>query len=656
MNVHDPASGHGGGARRLRLPALPADLPALKGRVALAAAVMLLWLGGGLEDGPAALLLTAAAYVAVAWEAAGRAVRHFLRARRMNEQFLMVLASAGALALHDYPEALAIMVFYLIGKAFEDYAARRARTDITALISLRPAFARLMGGAGEAVRRVRPQTVAVGDRLLVLSGDAVPLDGRLCSAEAALNLAALTGESRPVQLQRGAAVPSGALNLGRPFELEVTAVWADSQLQRLIELIEDAAASRSAPETLITRFSAWYTPAVVTLAAALALTGVVLPGESAADWLERALVFLVLSCPCALVLSVPLTFFGGLGALSRLGVMAKGSAQLEQLARIRTLALDKTGTLTCGRFTVGDVQAADGTAEGERELLEVLAALEAGSGHPLGQAVRGCCEARGLTPSPASALEEHPGQGLSGLIAGERCLAGTARYLREAAGAEVPQVAERDHCTIIHSVRGQRYLGCVTLSDVLRPGAADFIAGLRALDIHPVMLSGDAASAAARAAEAAGIAEVHARLLPADKAAAVDELRRRRGATGFMGDGINDGPALAAADVGIAMGQEGTALAAEVAGIVVMHERLGHIAAAIATARRTVRLALHNMALVMGVKLLILALGAMGLAGIWLAILGDVGLLVLSVLNAMRTLTWCRTPAAAADPWRSDPA
>lgn len=631
----------------MRAAALPAALPALKWRVALAAGVMLLWLGGALTGGPAALLLTAAAYVAVAWEAAGRAARHLRRTRRMNEEFLMVLASLGALALHDYPEALAIMVFYLIGNAFEDYASRRARSDITALLSLRPSFARLLGGEGEAARKVPPQQVGVGARLLVLSGDAVPLDGRLCSAAAALNLAALTGESRPVQLQRGAAVPSGALNLGHPFELEVTAVWSDSQLQRLIELIEDAAASRAAPETLITRFAARYTPAVVALAALLALTGLVVPGADPADWLERALIFLVLSCPCALVLSVPLTFFGGLGALSRLGVMAKGSAQLEQLARIRTLALDKTGTLTCGRFAVEAVHAADPTPAGERELLEVLAALEAGSGHPLGQAVRSCCEARGLTPPPAAAIEERPGLGLCGVIAGERCLAGTARFLREAAGVEAGQVAEQEHCTIIHTIRGQRYLGCVTLSDGLRPGAAEFVAALRELGIHPVMLSGDAAPAAEAAAAAAGIGEVRARLLPADKAAAVSALRGRHGAVGFMGDGINDGPALAAADVGIAMGQEGTALAAEVAGIVVMHARLEQVAAAIATARRTVRLAVHNMVMVMGVKLLILVLGATGLAGIWLAILGDVGLLLAAVLNAMRTLTWWRTPAAA---------
>ena len=625
--------------------ALPAALPALKWRVAAAAGVMLLWLSGALAGGPAALLLTAAAYVAVVWEAFVRAARHLRRTRRMNEEFLMVLASLGALALHDYPEALAIMVFYLIGNAFEDYASRRSRSDITALLSLRPAFARLLGAEGEAARRVPPQQVAVGARLLVLSGDAVPLDGRLCSEGAALSLAVLTGESRPVQLQRGAAVPSGALNLGRPFELEVTAAWADSQLQRLIELIEDAAASRSAPETLVTRFAARYTPAVVTLAAVLALAGVVVPGADPADWLERALMFLVLSCPCALVLSVPLTFFGGLGALSRLGVMAKGSVQLEQLARIRTLALDKTGTLTCGRFTVEAVHAATPTPAGERELLEVTAALEAGSGHPLGQAVHSCCEARGLTPPPATAVEERAGEGLCGMIGGERCLAGTARFLREAAGAEAGQVAEGRHCSIIHTSRGRRYLGYVTLSDALRPGAADFVSALGELGIHPVMLSGDAAPAAAAAAAGAGIGEVRAQLLPADKAAAVAALRGRGGPVGFMGDGINDAPALAAADVGIAMGQEGTALAAEVAGIVVMHARLEHIAAAIATARRTVRLAVHNMVMVMGVKLLILVLGATGAAGIWLAILGDVGLLVAAVLNAMRTLTWWRTPA-----------
>ncbi|MCR5536671.1 MAG: cadmium-translocating P-type ATPase [Succinivibrio sp.] len=585
------------------------------------------------------LMLTLSAYLPLALPLLRVAFKTLWQRHRLNEQFLMMLATVGAFGLEDYPEALAVLIFYRIGELFEGYAQGRAHTEITALIRLKPSFARLLKDDGSE-ELVKPRKVRIGQLIRVQAGEGIPLDGILQSKQAVLDCSALTGESAPVLVKEGEEVLSGSINTSSLIELKVSTDYKNSSITRLINLIEDAAANKSKPEALISRFAGWYTPLVVGVALLLALVPLCVPGQSAADWISRSLVFLIVSCPCALVLSVPLSFFGGLGALSKLGVMVKGSVYLERLAKLKLMCFDKTGTLTSGRFRVTKVEA----LEDEHRLVKCLYALEAHSSHPLAQAVCAYAKAQGLEPVPVEDLEESAGYGLCARIEGQQVYAGRREYLN--ASLNLRLEPEDGEGTLIYVACNGAYAGRLCLSDEPKEEAKEMLSKLAGLEVRSCMITGDKKMPALHAAEELGLAEVLYEQLPEDKLLNFKRLKADRGLTGFVGDGINDAPVLASADVGIAMGQFGSQAACEAADVVIMNDDLSKIPVSIEVSRRTYHLALENVYLSLGVKFIILLLGALGLANIWLAIFGDVGVLVLAVLNAMRSLGFVRVSRA----------
>lgn len=596
---------------------------------------------------PAAMALCAIAYILIAWKIVVSAARGLVRTRRLNEQSLMVIATFGAFGIKDYAEALAVMIFYIIGESFEEYARGKAHGEISSLVKLKPQSARVVREDG-TVEVLKPRKVKPGQVIRVLAGEVVALDGVLLSESAAIDTAAITGESEPRLYRKGEEVPSGCVNAGQVIELRAARDYRNSSITRLLNLIEDAAANKSRPEALIRRFSVWYTPIVVAAAAVMALVPLFVSGASWSDWGTRALVFLVVSCPCALVLSVPLSFFGGMGAISKTGVMIKGSIYLENLARLKALAFDKTGTITRGRFSVTSVEPVEGVSE--QELLGLASALEQESSHPLARAVVEAARSRGIAIPEVSSVSEKAGLGISGQALGQEVSAGRREFISEACGTEIPR--HKSSGTDIYVSRGGKLAGVISLFDTPKESAAAAVRDLESLGVATCLITGDKREAADEVARALGMSEVLAEQLPQDKLKNFEAFKRAHGTAGFVGDGINDAPVLAASDVGIAMGQFGSQAAVEAADVVVMNDDLMRIPQAIRLSRRTYALALENMWLSIAIKLGILTLGAMGLANIWLAIFGDVGVLILAVLNAMRSLgfvkgkAWSQAPGA----------
>ena len=585
------------------------------------------------------LALFALAYVAVAYETVIAAFKTLFKRFRMSEQFLMSVATFGAIALGDYAEALAVLIFYEIGELFEEYASGRSHKEITSLIALKPQIVRVIDKDGNELK-VKPRKVKVGQTIRVLAGEAVALDGTLKNDSAAVDMSALTGESEPFLYKKGEEIPSGGINMGSVIELTVTKDNSNSSITRLIELIEDAAANKSKPEALISRFAVYYTPLVVTCAIILALVPLFVAGESFSDWIERALVFLVVSCPCALVLSVPLSFFGGLGAISKIGVMVKGSIHIETLSKLTVLALDKTGTITQGKFKPADFIVDDGSSKSE--LLSCVYALESATTHPIGTAIVNYCKINGVELKKAEAIHEVSGYGIEGIIDGKKVAGGSREFIEKITSRTDLDQSKVIGTEVLAAVDG-RFIGGIVLNDEPKAGALEFFGSLKSLGITSCMITGDKESVAANIAKRLGIEKYYAKMLPEDKLKAVKDLKTKSTAVvGFVGDGINDAPVLAASDVGIAMGQFGSASAVEASDVVVMNDDLRKIPQAISLARRTYKLAMQNIVFVIACKLLILVLGAMGIAGIWVAIFGDVGLCVLAVLNAMRALTWVK--------------
>lgn len=672
----------------------------LKVRLACGLIVMAILLLDVIPSFYVQLGLTLVTYAIVAYPVLISAVRDLFIRHRMSEQFLMTIATFGALGLKDFPEALAVMVFYLIGEAFEDYAASRSHNEIASLVKLKPSKVRVVNEDGsESI--LKPRQVKIGTKIRVLAGEAIALDGKLVNASAAVDLSALNGESEPALFEQGQEIPSGGINMGQVIELIVTTDSKNSSITRLINLIEDAAANKSKPEALITRFSVYYTPIVVGCAVLLALVPLVSPNEAFSDWFTRALIFLVVSCPCALVLSVPLSFFGGLGAISKTGVMVKGSIHLENLAKLKTIALDKTGTITQGRFSVKSIHCLDpqgqithtyraapqnaaqpltpaqaqaqaqaqstasdsapnayllntpSTTQGDKaevdlasleqqqQILAYLYALERYTTHPIGHAVVNYCQSQGLPEVTATNIHEIAGFGLEGDIQGHHIAVGQVKLVQKLLNL-TPSAAD-EVGTEIYIMKDGQLLGRVILADVVKPTALAMFDELKANGIKTVMITGDKEKVAASIASQCHISSYFAEQLPQDKLAVLQKLKAQDQCVAFVGDGINDAPSLAAADVGIAMGQFGSASAVEAADVVVMNDDLTKIPKTIELAKKTYALAKQNMLLVISVKLLILILGALGFANIWLAILGDVGLCVIAVLNAMRTLTWVKT-------------
>lgn len=607
----------------------------LSARTRIAAAALLFLLGMLCGEGTAGTILLLAAYVLVGADVLWRAAVNLRHGHLFGEHFLMSTATIGALALGDYAEATAVMLLYQLGEFLQDRAVQRARRSITALMDIRPDTARVLMDGREEV--VHPEAVAVGSMIRIYPGERVPLDGTVTAGESTLDTAALTGESLPRTVHTGDTLLSGCVNITGALTVRVTAAYAQSAAARILDLVEEAADKKSRTEAFITRFARIYTPVVVCAALAIAVLPPLIMGDAFAPWVYRALTFLVISCPCALVISVPLTFFAGLGAASRAGLLVKGSSYLDALARTDTVVFDKTGTLTEGNLRVTRILPAVGGTE--KEVLACAAAAEQHSSHPMARAVMRAFAECGGTPAAVHDIEEHAGRGIT--ARSEDCIIsiGTHAYLSENGVTNLPPAAPAG--AIWLAVDGA-YAGMICVADTVRAGAADAVRALREHGVREtVMLTGDARSAAQSVAAAVGIDTVYAELLPQDKAAHLERLltaERADRTLAYIGDGINDAPVLARADIGIAMGGIGADAAIEAADVVLMTDEPRRLVSLLALARRTVRIARENIALAVGIKAAVLLLGALGWVNLWAAIFADVGVTLLAVLNAMRAM------------------
>ena len=607
----------------------------LSARTRIATAALLFLLGMLCGEGTAGTILLLAAYVLVGADVLWRAAVNLRHGHLFGEHFLMSTATLGALALGDYAEAAAVMLLYQLGEFLQDRAVQRARRSITALMDIRPDTARVLVDGHEEL--VHPEAVAVGSMIRIYPGERVPLDGTVTAGESTLDTAALTGESLPRTVHTGDTLLSGCVNITGALTVRVTAAYAQSAAARILDLVEEAADKKSRTEAFITRFARIYTPVVVCAALGIAVLPPLITGDAFAPWVYRALTFLVISCPCALVISVPLTFFAGLGAASRAGLLVKGSSYLDALARTDTLVFDKTGTLTEGNLRVTRILPAAGTTE--KEVLARAAAAEQHSSHPMARAVMRAFAECGGSPAAVHDIEEHAGRGITARSEERLICIGTRAYLSERGVADLPPAAPAG--AIWLAVDGA-YAGMICVADTVRAGAADTVRALREHGVREtVMLTGDARPAAQSVAAAVGIDTVYAELLPQDKAAHLERLlaAERAGRTlAYIGDGINDAPVLARADIGIAMGGIGADAAIEAADVVLMTDEPRRLVALLALARRTVRIARENIALAVGIKAAVLLLGALGWVNLWAAIFADVGVTLLAVLNAMRAM------------------
>ena len=601
----------------------------------IAAAALLFLLGMLCGEGTAGTILFFAAYVLVGADVLWRAAVNLRQGHLFGEHFLMSTATLGALALGDYAEAAAVMLLYQLGEFLQDRAVQRARRSITALMDIRPDTARVLVDGHEEL--VHPEAVAVGSMIRIYPGERVPLDGTVTAGESMLDTAALTGESLPRTVHTGDTLLSGCVNITGALTVRVTAAYAQSAAARILDLVEAAADKKSRTEAFITRFARIYTPVVVCAALGIAVLPPLITGDAFAPWVYRALTFLVISCPCALVISVPLTFFAGLGAASRAGLLVKGSSYLDALARTDTVVFDKTGTLTEGSLRVTRILPAAGATE--QEVLARAAAAEQHSSHPMARAVMRAFAECGGTPAAVHDIEEHAGRGITARSEERIICIGTRAYLSESGVTDLPPAAPAG--AIWLAVNGA-YAGMICVADTVRAGAADAVRALREHGVREtVMLTGDTRPAAQSVAAAVGIDTVYAELLPQDKAAHLERLltaERADRTLAYIGDGINDAPVLARADIGIAMGGIGADAAIEAADVVLMTDEPRRLVSLLALARRTVRIARENIALAIGIKAAVLLLGALGWVNLWAAIFADVGVTLLAVLNAMRAM------------------
>lgn len=579
---------------------------------------------------PAYLILLLAAYLIVGLPIIRKSARNIVNGRIFDENLLMTIATIAAFAIRQYPEAVAVMLFYEIGEFFQTYAVNRSRKSIAALMDIRPDSANLLKDG--KIETVSPGQVKPGDLILLRPGEKIPLDAVITKGSSSLDTSALTGESLPRDVRPGDSVVSGCVNLSGALEARVSSAYKDSTVARILELVENAAAKKANVENLITRFARYYTPAVVIMAFLLAIVPPLLGFLNFETWIYRAVTFLVISCPCALVISVPLSFFGGIGAASGQGILVKGSTYLEALAKIRCLVFDKTGTLTYGRFEVEKIMPASGSTA---ELLELAAYAEAHSPHPIALSIKKRYGKKIDLSRLTGDIEELPGLGVRAVIDGRIVYAGNAR-LMASLNLEIPRL--RENGTPVYVVVDNQYAGCLLIADQPRPEAAEAVAALRQAGIRrTVMLTGDRTAIAEKIGRRLGIDSVYGELLPADKVSRLETcLQNYPGGVAFIGDGINDAPSLARADVGIAMGGIGSDAAIEAADVVIMDDKLTKIAAAVKIARRTLAIARENIIFALAVKFLVLGLGAFGEVSIWAAVFADVGVTVLAVLNALR--------------------
>ncbi len=594
-------------------------------RAVAAAALVALAL---LMKGWVSVALFAAAYLIAGYNVLLTALRNICKGKIFDENFLMAVASLGAMLMGEYAEGVAVLALYQVGEWFQDRAVDKSRASISALMDIRPDCANRL--AKGQVSRVSPEEVAVGDMILVRPGEKIPLDGVVEEGVSSLNTAALTGESLPRDVQAGDSVLSGSVNLSGELTVRVTAAYGESTVAKILRLVESSGQRKARAEQFITRFARVYTPLVCLAAALLAVVPSLLDGQWLV-WIHRALTFLVISCPCALVISVPLTFFSGIGGASRKGILIKGANYMETLARLDTVVFDKTGTLTRGVFTVTQVVPAVGT---EQDLLALAAHAESGSNHPIARSVEAAWGGE-IDRERIDSVEEIAGQGMAVTMDGRRVHAGNHR-LMEAAGLNAPHVEETG--TVVHVAADGVYRGYLVIEDEMKSTSAQAVKELKEAGVRRlVMLTGDRKAAAEGVAAALGLTETHAELLPGDKVTHLENLLGS-GKVAFVGDGINDAPVLRRADVGIAMGGVGSDAAIEAADVVLMDDDPAKLPGAIRHARKTMSIVRQNIAFALGVKLAVMLLGALGIADMWMAVFADVGVAMLAVLNAMRAM------------------
>lgn len=581
-------------------------------------------------------LLFFACYLVIGYDILIKACKGVINRQPFDENFLMAIATVGAIALGDYAEGAMVMLFYQIGELFQSYAVGKSRRSIGALMDIRPDSANLEGENGE-LSVVSPDEVPVGSVIVVRPGEKIPLDGTVIEGSSTLNTGALTGESLPRDVSVGDGVISGCINLTGLLRIRTEKEFGESTVSKILDLVENASSRKSRSENFISRFARVYTPAVCFAALALALLpplSILLMGGSPdwGDWLYRALTLLVISCPCALVISIPLSFFAGIGGASREGVLIKGSNYIETLSKVSCLVFDKTGTLTEGSFKVTELHPED---TDEETLLRFAALAETYSTHPIAKSLR---EAWGGDASAHEIedIKEQAGGGLTAVVDGANVAVGNAKLMADL-GIECTDLTAVG--TTVHTAVNGKYLGCIVISDTVKQGSAEAIKALKKLGIErTVMLTGDSAAVGNAVAESLGIDTAYCELLPADKVTKVEELMRSGAGLAFVGDGINDAPVLSRADVGIAMGALGSDAAIEAADMVLMDDDPMKIVTAIRQSKRCLRIVYENIYFAIGVKLLCLILGALGIADMWLAIFADVGVMVIAVLNAVRAL------------------
>ena len=584
-------------------------------------------------EGWAKLAVFLVPYAVIGWDVLWRAVRNIAHGQIFDENFLMALATIGALAIGEYPEAVFVMLFYQVGELFQSYAVNQSRKSIAALMDIRPDYANIE--VDGQLQQVDPEEVAVGDTIVIKAGERIPLDGVVLEGTSTLDTAALTGESLPRQVQSGDDVISGCVNLSGLLKVQVTKAFQESTVSKILDLVENSSSKKAKAEHFITRFARYYTPVVVLAAVALAVLPPLFTAIGWLDSIQRALNFLVVSCPCALVISVPLSFFGGIGGASRDGILVKGGNYLEVLAKAEIVVFDKTGTLTQGVFNVTAIHPDHCD---QSQLLELAALAECVSDHPIS---RSLLEAWGKLPdrSRVTQAQELSGRGVRAIVDGKVICAGNDKLMEEIGVTWHPC----HHVgTTVHVAADGVYLGHIVISDQVKPDAKESISALKAAGVRKtVMLTGDAKTVGEAVAAQLGLDEVHAQLLPADKVDQVERLLKEvspKGALAFVGDGINDAPVLSRADVGIAMGGLGSDAAIEAADIVLMDDKPSKLAQAIAIARRTLAIVRQNIVFALAVKLLVLVLSALGQANLWQAVFADVGVSVIAILNAMRAM------------------
>ena len=611
--------------------------------VRIIVAAVLFAAGGLLHlEGWAELGVYLVCYAVIGWDIVWKAITNILHGQVFDENFLMTIATVGALILGEHSEGVAVMLFYQVGEWFQSYAVSKSRRSITSLMDIRPDYANIEQG-GKLVQ-VDPEDVKIGDTIIVNPGERVPLDGKIIKGSSTLDTSALTGESMPREVEAGMEVISGCINQTGILTIQTTKEFGESTVAKILDLVENASDKKGKMENFITRFARYYTPVVVFAALALAILPPLVTGQTFSTWIYRALTFLVISCPCALVISIPLSFFGGIGGASKIGVLVKGSNYLEALAYTETIVFDKTGTLTKGSFAVTEIHA-NGMEDGE--LLELAAYAEDYSNHPISLSIQKAYGKK-IDNSRITDVQEIAGHGVQAVIDGMTVLAGNAKLMER---EHIPYTASNAIGTVVYVAFDGRYAGCIVIADEIKADAPAAIKALKNAGIRrTVMLTGDADAVGQDVARRLGLDWAYTELLPADKVDRVEELlaqKSDKGMLAFVGDGINDAPVLARADVGIAMGALGSDAAIEAADVVLMTDEPSKIAAVMQIARKTIRISNENIIFALGVKFLVLILGALGCANMWAAVFADVGVSVIAILNAIRAMRVKRfeTPA-----------